>query len=321
MTDFVSVIVTAYNAEKYLGEAIESILNQTYSNFELILVNDGSKDNTLSIMQEYKEEDSRIVIDDHENMGISKSANRALKLAKGEIVVRMDADDIMVSNRIEVQVNYLKSHPEVTMVSCDAEFVNDDGETIGRQVMPGYDTPEFSKNILKKPVLVAAAHTGFASYRQAILDAGGYNENISCVVDLEMFTRMVENGNILIILRQVLMRYRVHNTSVMASGMKNKKLQNTQDLVVTNMIRRRKGEPEYTYNEFLVIQEQRPWYIKVNSNRKKMAYSFYRTAGIGFGNRKYFKFLTNLSLALMFHPERFIKKGIVHFMNRLKGSH
>ncbi|MDX2303198.1 MAG: glycosyltransferase family 2 protein [Microscillaceae bacterium] len=318
MTDFVSVIITAYNAGKYLGEAIESVLNQSYSNFELILVNDGSKDNTLDVMKSYQTQDSRIVIDDHENMGISRSANRALKLAKGNIIVRMDADDVMKLNRIEEQVNYLKKHPEVTMLSCDAEFMNDKGETIGKQVMPGYDTPEFSREILKKYVLVACAHTGFTTYRQAILDVGGYNEHITCVVDLELFTRMVENGNTLIIMRQPLMRYRMHGNSVMADGMKNKKLQNTQDLVVTNMIRRRKGEKEFTYDEFLIELEKRPWYVKLNSSRKKNAYTYYRSAGINFGNGRYIQFVTNLSLALIMHPERFVKKGLVHFINRVR---
>lgn len=318
MADFVSVVVCAYNAERFLPEAIESILNQTYTDFELLLVNDGSKDATLSIIQEYQKKDHRITIDTHENMGISKSSNRAIRKAKGNIIVRMDADDIMKPNRLEEQVKYLQENPEITMVSCDAEFVSEKGEKIGRQVMPGFNKPEDSKEILNKPILVACAHTGFTSYKEAILEVGGYNEEITCVVDLELFTRMLENGNVLIILRQDLMEYRMHGTSVMASGIKNKRLQNTEAWVIENMVRRRAGEKEYNYEEFLKFLDAKPWHVKWNRNRKQTAYYYYRGAGISYANKRYVYFVYYLALSILIHPERFIKKAFGHFLHKIK---
>ena len=318
MDQSVSVIVTAYNAAKHLNEAIISILTQTYNDFELILVDDGSTDDTLSIMMRHQEKDPRIIVDTHENLGISRSANRALHLAKGKIIVRMDADDIMRPNRIEKQLKYFREHPNVTMLSCDAEFINEKSEVIGRQSMPGYDHPDHSREIAMKSVLVACAHTGFTTYRKSIMAVDGYNETISCVVDLELFTRMIENGETLIIIREAMMHYRMHKNSVMADGIKNLKLQHTQDLVITNMVRRRSGLEELSYEQFLLDLNDRSFFARMNDFRKKTAYSLYRASAIYFGNSEYVKFFTNLVTSLIMYPERLIAKSFVHFLNMIK---
>src|SRR5690242_9380591 len=96
-----------YNASSYLREAIESILNQTYSNFEFIIINDGSTDNSLEIIRSYH--DPRIsVVNNETNLGIIKTRNKGLKLAKGKYIANMDADDISLSSRLEKQVQYLE---------------------------------------------------------------------------------------------------------------------------------------------------------------------------------------------------------------------
>jgi glycosyltransferase involved in cell wall biosynthesis len=100
----VSVVMTAYNAEKYLSEAIQSVLDQTLTDFEFIIANDGSTDNSLTIMQEFQKQDERIIIDDHENMGMAESVNRILKFAKSDLIARMDADDIMKKDRLTFNV-------------------------------------------------------------------------------------------------------------------------------------------------------------------------------------------------------------------------
>jgi glycosyltransferase involved in cell wall biosynthesis len=108
----VSVVMPVHNAEKYLAEAISSILYQTYTNFEFIIVNDGSSDTSESIIK--KINDTRIVYHKFEQQqGIVAALNYGLQLAKGDFVARMDADDVCYKNRLEVQVNYLLSHPDV----------------------------------------------------------------------------------------------------------------------------------------------------------------------------------------------------------------
>lgn len=123
--DLVSVIMTNYNTpEKYLREALDSILNQTYTNFEFIIVDDGSTDNSLSVIESYA--DSRIIVlKNDENIGLTKSLNKALEISKGEYVARMDSDDISEPERFEKQVNYLRKNDNVVVCGTWARNFGD----------------------------------------------------------------------------------------------------------------------------------------------------------------------------------------------------
>jgi glycosyltransferase involved in cell wall biosynthesis len=124
----VSVVMSVYNGEKYLCEAIDSILNQTFENFEFLIVNDGSTDRTLEILQSYR--DPRIkVINNERNIGLTASLNKGLKIAKGEYVARMDADDVSFPHRLEQQKAFLDRNPRVAMVGSWAEVIDESGKT------------------------------------------------------------------------------------------------------------------------------------------------------------------------------------------------
>jgi glycosyltransferase involved in cell wall biosynthesis len=123
----VTVLMPVYNGEKYLKEAIESILDQTYQNLDFLIMNDGSTDNSLSIIESY--EDPRIrVITNETNLKLIATLNKGLQLAKGKYVARMDCDDISVSNRIEKQIEFMENNPEVGI--CGA-WVTTIGEKTG----------------------------------------------------------------------------------------------------------------------------------------------------------------------------------------------
>ena len=115
--DLVSVILPVYNAAPFLKTSIESILQQTYSNLELIIIDDGSTDNSLEIIQDYADQDERIIYKSRHNQGLSASLNEAINLASGSFIARMDADDISLITRIERQVFFLNSHPNISIVS------------------------------------------------------------------------------------------------------------------------------------------------------------------------------------------------------------
>jgi glycosyltransferase involved in cell wall biosynthesis len=124
----VSVVLPVYNAAEYVHEAIQSILNQTYQNFELLIYNDGSTDNSLEIIQKFK--DPRIRIVNYEkNIGLIQLLNNAFAEAKGEYIARMDADDICFPNRFEKQVAFLDQHLDHGIVGTQMEFIGSD-ETI-----------------------------------------------------------------------------------------------------------------------------------------------------------------------------------------------
>jgi len=147
-TPQVSVIMPAYNAEKYIGEAIESILNQTYKDFELIIVNDASTDSTGSIIKTYAEKDERIVVlENEQNLNIAGSLNRAISAAKGEFLARMDADDIALPERLEIQSKAMQENPKVAVVGNDINLIDENGSVIGYR---HYPTNRTDKDLLFK---------------------------------------------------------------------------------------------------------------------------------------------------------------------------
>ena len=119
----VSVLMPAYNSEAFVAEAIESILNQTYTDFEFIIINDGSTDKTAEIIDEYAKNDSRIkFINNHKNQGLIAVLNQGLDLCTGEYVARMDSDDISMPQRFEKQVQYMDEHQEVGILGTWIDF-------------------------------------------------------------------------------------------------------------------------------------------------------------------------------------------------------
>jgi glycosyltransferase involved in cell wall biosynthesis len=125
----VSVLLPVYNAAPYLREAIDSILNQTYKDFELLAINDGSTDGSREILDEYT--DPRIIIiDNPQNMGLIKTLNTGIRHARGEFLARMDADDLSKPDRFEQQINLLKKKPEIGVVGCWVQRFGVDNEVV-----------------------------------------------------------------------------------------------------------------------------------------------------------------------------------------------
>src|SRR5690606_41587461 len=109
--------MSVFNTAKYVGEAIESVLKQTYTNFEFIIVDDASTDNSLEIIRKYESQDPRVIVITNEvNLGISKSRNRGLAIARGEYMANMDSDDINMVDRFELQVNHFASNPDTLVL-------------------------------------------------------------------------------------------------------------------------------------------------------------------------------------------------------------
>ena len=134
----VSVIMSVYNGEKYLVQAIDSILNQTYQNFEFIIIDDCSTDNSSHILQEYAQKDSRIkIIKKEKNIGIKgfiKNLNLGISIAKGKYIARMDADDISLPERFQKQVDFLENNPEITLVGAQLNLINEQNKITGEAI-------------------------------------------------------------------------------------------------------------------------------------------------------------------------------------------
>jgi len=305
--------MSAYNAEEYLAEAIESVLAQTHTNFEFVIINDGSKDRTLEIIQQYQAKDARIIIDDHENMGMANSCNRILPTLKGKLLARIDADDVMMPKRIEKQIKFLEENPKVDMTSSYCELINAKGKKVGVQHLMGFASIEESQQAVANEMVVICAHTGFMCRKEALEGVGGYRNRWPSD-DTDLFNRMIEKGYVLVGIPEYLMKYRVHGESIMASS--NIKRALASEWVTSSIYRRRKGQDEQSFEEYLEGVKQEGYWKNFHRHRKHYGYAYYRNAGINFSLGDYPKSLWQGILAATLRPGFVLKKVSFQTKNR-----
>lgn len=199
----ISVILPVYNAQDTIGEAIQSIINQTYTDWELLVINDGSTDNTRSVILSF--DDPRIkYIENDGNKQLIYSLNRGLELASGKYIARMDADDISLPERFACQVRYMDSHPEI--IVCGT-YMQKFGNRVVPDIISFYsNNDDIKNNILTFPPF---GHPS-VMIRKSVLDKTGikYDYNYKCAEDLKLWIDLLPYGNYANI-PQVLLRYRI----------------------------------------------------------------------------------------------------------------
>ena len=185
----VSVIMSVYNGERFLKEAIDSILNQSFRDFEFIIIDDCSRDKTSEILSEYK--DSRIVLVNNEaNIGLAKSLNIGIRHAKGKFIARMDADDVSLPERLRLQYEYMESHPDVDILGGQAWKIDENGRIIGEITKP-ISAEDISRYIKYAcPVI----HPTYFVRKHVYEALHGYREFISPIEDYDFLLRAFEYG-------------------------------------------------------------------------------------------------------------------------------
>lgn len=226
-TPRISVLMTAYNAEKYIAQAIESILNQTYTDYEFIIINDGSTDDTPNIIQKYADQDSRIIfVDNKQNQGLIAVLNQGLDMAHGEFIARMDADDISLPQRFEKQIAYLDMNPEVGVLGTLIHgFDAMDAEGIQIPVVTVFDL--LKQNYIAHPSVMM---------RKEVLDKYSlrYNPEYKHCEDLELWSRMIFLTKIHNLM-EVLLMYRITGNNI---STQNWDLQQATTAKIRNNLRR-----------------------------------------------------------------------------------
>jgi glycosyltransferase involved in cell wall biosynthesis len=168
----VSVVMPTYNGERFLRPAIESILDQTFRDFELIVIDDCSADSTPRILEEFQDE-RMVVLRNERNLGIAGATNRGLAAARGEYIALQDHDDISLPHRFQTQIDFLKAHPEVALIGSAATLIDENGTAYA-------DFPQPCDEIeLKWDLLWGCPihHTAVMAKRAALVEIGGYSEN------------------------------------------------------------------------------------------------------------------------------------------------
>jgi len=213
----ISVVMPVYNSEKYLKESIESVLDQSFDDFEFIIVDDGSVDNSYNIINEYSKKDDRIVILKNErNLGISETRTRGTKHAKGKYIAIVDADDVCLPSRFEKQYNYLESHNDCGVVGSFIEmFDSDTNKIIGTRKYYENDA-----NLRKRIFLYCPVAQPACMIRREVFDkVGYYDSTLVTSADLDMWFRIGTKYKFANI-QEILLKYRVHKNSTTTSKIK-----------------------------------------------------------------------------------------------------
>jgi len=201
----ITVLMPVYNGEKYLREAIESILNQTFTDFEFLIINDGSTDKSEEIIRSYN--DSRIrLVNNESNIGLTKSLNKGLDLAKSEYIARMDADDISLSKRLEIQINFMKKHPEIGIAGTWAKIIGKN-----KIIKCPINSEKIRVVFLFKCSLI---HPSVIIRKENLKKCFlKYDEKLKQAQDYDLWSRTIKYFLITNI-KKILIQYRIHNFNV-----------------------------------------------------------------------------------------------------------
>jgi len=227
----VTVLMPVYNAERYLKPAIDSILAQTYEDFEFLIINDGSADSSRKIVESYG--DSRIkLVDNPSNMGLPRTLNRGLSLATGELIARQDADDVSHRERLSRQAEFLDAHTDVVLVGSRARIIDEAGRDTGLRLDCCCEYESIRWDLLFDNSFV---HTA-VMFRRAVIanELGGYDESFRYNEDYDLWSRVsyshrVEN------LARVLVDYRVHPHARMSSQLRGVIMEENRRVVQRNV--------------------------------------------------------------------------------------
>jgi len=286
----VSIVMPAYNSEKFIAESIESILNQTYTNWELFIIDDGSIDNTHNIIKKYADNDNRIKYIFQTNQKQGKARNNGIKISNGELIAFLDSDDLWVPEKLEVQISFLNN--------CNADLVFSDGyifknnkkdakhsfETISGY-LKGKDAIELFLERNRIPILSVLV------YKSAIEKVGGFIEDIEIqnVEDYHLWLKLLIKGFSFVGMTNKLVYYRQHDSQIT----KNDSLASEK---VFYMLSNYLEVPEI-YNRQLLkarLSWARDWYIR-NANNKRSSINILIKI-FSFSNCKMISIMTLLSL-------------------------
>lgn len=216
----ISVILPFYNISEFLEEAIKSVLNQTFRNFELILINDGSSDKSLDIAKQFELSDNRIQIINQQNQGMAKALDRGIKSAQANIIARMDGDDICNPQRLEKQFNQINTMPENSHVSSLVEPFSDTEITDGsiryfKWLNSKITHEEILEGLFKESPII---HPSTMFTKKAYNDAGGYRE-FDGPEDYDLWLNMALNNTTFKKHNETLLKYRIHKNNLSRNDM------------------------------------------------------------------------------------------------------
>ncbi len=187
----ITVLMPAYNAAKYIAPAIDSVLKQSFSNFELLIINDGSADDTEKIIHSFSDERIKLINQPHQ--GIAAALNLGLLNAAAPLIARFDADDICYSQRLQRQFDFLQSYPEYVLVGSDVDYADHNGEYLYHYSNTGHTHEEIAERIT---AFCPFIHSAVMYKKNIALEAGGYDAKAHTFEDYRLWTKLISKGKV-----------------------------------------------------------------------------------------------------------------------------
>jgi glycosyltransferase involved in cell wall biosynthesis len=244
----ISVLMAVYNGERFLAAAIESVLAQSFSDFELVIVDDGSTDSSADILAGYAERDPRVVLHRQSNQGAPTALNAGAKLARAPLIARLDADDVALPVRLEVQHRRFCSDAALAMVGGQVIVVDEHDRAIAEAAYPLSDA-EIRREFAKTTPFV---HSAVTMRKEIFERAGGYRPSFDLAEDLDLWLRIAEHGEVAN-LDSAVVRYRIHENQVSARKLE---LQAIRSLAARTGARKRAGGEADPFDADLLIDEE-----------------------------------------------------------------
>lgn len=253
----ISVLMSCYNATTWLHESIGSVLNQTYRNFEFIIIDDGSKDDTLAIVRQYAANDDRIIVIAKPNTGLADSLNIGISKARGEWIARQDADDVSEPSRLEKQVQFARTNPSLVFIGTGLTEIDEFGHKLStyRYPLEHCQLVKYLTTAQKFP-----PHSSAFYRSEVVRSIAGYRQRICRAEDADLWLRLSEIGG-LACLDEPLVKIRIHANQISHADSGRRQLIDSRVAMASYWLRKQGvSDPvdadDETFNAFYVWLEQ-----------------------------------------------------------------
>lgn len=304
----ISVIMPAYNAEEFIAQAIESILNQTYQTFELLIVDDGSTDGTVEIINYYAAKDSRIKFIQADHGGGPRARNIAAKVAQYPWIAMMDSDDIAYPDRLEKQLKAAQADPEVVVWGAFMTQINRDGKAT-YQINVGPTSKEAFRAIDRTKELIRLYNPAAMLNREVFEKVGGYDERLLAAQDSELWDRMAEYGPV-VVLSEPLLYYRIHDKQISITRLSEQRI--LHGFPIARNQAKAEGK-DLSLDDYLTAYHSAPPHVKLARFSKHRGEYYYNKAARHRDKKEYPAMLLSMALSSLIRPQatipRFFRKA------------
>jgi glycosyltransferase involved in cell wall biosynthesis len=294
----VSVIMPVYNAQEFLAEALQSVLDQTHQGFELIAEDGGSTDASGDILADFARRDKRIVFSRTERRGVPAAVNSCMGQAKNDLVVRLDADDLMLPNRLERQIWFMQQHPNISVATSYVWLIDRKGNLLA-EAKPTVDVDRGIRE--RNPLyLVGLIQPACIMRKKHIQAVGGYSTEYHFGDDRELWGRLAASGYRLAVQPEFLLKQRLHRSSATATDIRRNML--VCDFIDENITRLLKGQTYISFEAFLDERRRAPFLKRIARSINEVSKAYYKAATREFAERDWWRFLMHSTSAICLNP-------------------